>query len=70
MPRRRDFVTVDYELFDATHAGLLDGTLTMVISHPLEELARQTITTLVSSFPQNPPSAQRVALDLQIYPLV
>ena len=68
MPRRQDFVTVGYELFDATRTGLLDGTLTMVISHPLEELARQTIATLVSSISSKPAiGAQRVALDFQIY---
>ena len=68
MPRRQDFVTVGYELFDATRTGLLDGTLTMVISHPLEELARQTIATLVSSISSKSAiGAQRVALDFQIY---
>jgi LacI family transcriptional regulator len=68
MPRRQDFVTVGYELFDATRTGLLDGTLTMVISHPLEELARQTIATLVSSISSKSViGAQRVALDFQIY---
>lgn len=51
-----------------TRTGLLDGTLTMVISHPLEELARQAIATLVSSISSKPAiGAQRVALDFQIY---
>ena len=46
----------------------IDGTLTMVISHPLEELARQTIATLVSSISSKSAiGAQRVALDFQIY---
>ena len=68
MPRRQDFVSVGYELFDATRTGLLDGTLTMVILHPLEELARQAIATLVSSISSKPAiGAQRVALDFQIY---
>ena len=68
MPRRQDFVTVGYELFDATRPNLLDGTLNMVIFHPLEELARQTIATLVSSISSKSAiGAQRVALDFQIY---
>jgi LacI family transcriptional regulator len=36
-------VVVGYELMDVTRAALLDGTLTFVISHPLERLAREAI---------------------------
>lgn len=46
-PRREGFVSVGYELFDATRTALVDGTLTMVISHPLERFAERTIATLV-----------------------
>ena len=57
MPRRKDFVTVGYELFDATRTGLLDGTLTMVISHPLDDWLVKQSQRWFHPFPQNPPSA-------------
>ena len=40
-------VTVGYQLMDNTRIGLLDGTLTMVISHPLDLLASETIAGMI-----------------------
>lgn len=34
---------VGYDLMDVTRAALLDGSMTLVISHPLERLAREAI---------------------------
>lgn len=66
--RRSDFVAVGYELFDETRAALIDGTLTMVISHPMEVLARETISCLIKSKKIGiGGGAQRVALDFDIY---
>ncbi len=45
-PKRDDFVAVGYELFDETRAALIDGTLSMVISHPMQRFAQETITAL------------------------
>ena len=65
---REDFVAVGYELFDDTRAALIDGTLTMVISHPMETLARETITTLIKAKKAGTNAgAQRVALGFDIY---
>jgi LacI family transcriptional regulator len=36
-----------FELTDNTRAGLLDGTLTMVLGHPLERLAQETINGML-----------------------
>lgn len=47
--RNRNLITIGHELFDETKTALLDGTLTMVISHPLEALAKDTIATLVQA---------------------
>lgn len=47
--RNRNLITIGHELFDETKTALLDGSLTMVISHPLEILARETIATLISA---------------------
>jgi len=40
---------VGYELMEATREGLLDGTLSMVISHPLQRLAETTIAGMIKS---------------------
>ena len=67
-PKRQDFVAVGYELFDETRVALIDGTLNMVISHPMETFARETITTLIKAKKAGPDAgAQRVALGFEIY---
>lgn len=67
-PKRKDFVAVGYELFDATRSGLLDGTLTAVISHPLEALAQETIARMIKAKKSGTENgAQRVALNFDIY---
>jgi LacI family transcriptional regulator len=66
--RRDDFVSVGYELFDETRAALIDGTLSMVISHPMETFARETIGTLIKAKMAGANAgAQRVALGFEIY---
>jgi len=44
-----DFVAVGYELTEVTKNALLENTLTMVISHPLREVAQQTIKSLINA---------------------
>lgn len=46
-PRRDGFVAVGYELFDATRAALIDGTLTLAISHPMQSFARETLAAMI-----------------------
>lgn len=66
--RRKDFVAVGYDLFDETRAALIDGTLTMVISHPMEIFARETVATLIKSKKAGANAgAQRVALGFEVY---
>lgn len=65
---RDDFVAVGYELFDVTRAALIDGVLTMVISHPLETFAKEAIATMIKAIKTGPEAgAQRVALDFDLY---
>ncbi|MGI9500356.1 MAG: substrate-binding domain-containing protein, partial [Geminicoccaceae bacterium] len=45
--RGDQIITVGYELMETTKAGLMEGTLTMVISHPLQRLARETISAMI-----------------------
>jgi len=67
-PKQSGFISVGYELFDETRAALIDGTLTMVISHPMDTLARETISTLIKAKTTGiEAGSQRVALDFDIY---
>ena len=45
MTTREDFVAVGYELVDETRAALIDGTLSMVISHPMGRFAEETTSS-------------------------
>ncbi len=66
--RREDFVAVGYELFDTTRDALIDGTLKMVISHPLERFAKEAIDTMIKAKKAGAGAgAQRVALGFDIY---
>jgi LacI family transcriptional regulator len=59
---------VGYELMDITRAGLLDGTLTMVISHPLQRLAEATISGMVkATAAATGPGKQTIVLPFDIY---
>ena len=65
---RRDFVAVGYELFDLTRDGLVDGTLTLVISHPMETLARETISAMVKAKSSGTElGAPNVTIDFEIF---
>lgn len=45
--RNRDIITVGHDLLETTRAGLLDGSLTLVITHPFAVIARETISALI-----------------------
>lgn len=45
--RAGQIVVVGYDLMDVTRAALLDGSMTLVISHPLARLARDAIDGMV-----------------------
>lgn len=67
-PKQSGFISVGYELFGETRAALIDGTLTMVISHPMDTLARETISTLIKAQTTGiEAGSQRVALDFDSY---
>lgn len=61
-------VAVGYELMDNTRAGLLDGTLTMIISHPLRLFAQETISGMIKACKAGPESrGQTTILPFEIY---
>lgn len=45
--RAGSMVVVGYDLMDVTRAALLDGAMTLVISHPLDRLAREAIDGMI-----------------------
>lgn len=54
--KAEQIVTVGYDLFDVTRAALLDGTMTLVISHPLDRLARETVEAMVAACTSDGPA--------------
>lgn len=61
------FVTICYELTDVTRAALLDGALDLVISHPLKQLANESIKALISARSNdsgNPPVRNILPFDI------
>ncbi|SEG07772.1 transcriptional regulator, LacI family [Thalassococcus halodurans] len=64
----KGFVSVGYELIDETRSALIDGTLSMVISHPMETFARATITAMTDAVLSDPNSSLKIAnLGFDIY---
>jgi LacI family transcriptional regulator len=66
--RGKEIVTVGYDLTEATHAALLDGTLNFLISHPLETLAREALAAMIRAFDGGadfPP--QSISLPFEIF---
>lgn len=47
--RANDMVVVGYELMESTRLGLVDGTLNLVISHPLPRLAEVTLQAMLTA---------------------
>jgi LacI family transcriptional regulator len=51
--RAGQIVVVGYDLTDTTRKGLIDGSLTFLISHPLTRLAAQAMTGMIKSCTAN-----------------
>jgi len=65
--RAGSLVVVGYELMDNVRSALLDGTLTLSISHPLGELANEVITGMIKAVTSEETNASHtkiVAFDL------
>lgn len=61
-------VTVGYDLMDTTKAGLLDRSLTMVISHRFEAIARETLCATLRAKKLGPEAgSQSVLVPFDIY---
>lgn len=64
--RAGSMVVVGYDLMDVTRAALLDGAMTLVISHPLERLAREAIDGMIRACDE-PRSNQTSIVPFDIY---
>ena len=51
-----------FELTENTRAGLLDGTLTMVLGHPLERLAQETINGMLRTIKLGAESGKQITV--------
>lgn len=47
--RHRELVIAGHDLMESTRSGLIDGTLTLVISHPFQAIAQETLTALLQA---------------------
>mgnify|MGYP000128346161 CR=1 FL=1 len=64
--RAGSLVVVGYDLTDVTRAALLDGTMTLLLSHPLARLARDAIDGMIRAC-SNPSSNQTSIAPFEIY---
>lgn len=64
--RTGKMVVVGYDLTEVTRAALLDGTMTLVISHPLARLARDAIDGMIRAC-ANPGSNQTSIAPFEIF---
>ena len=64
--RAGQMVVVGYDLTEVTRAALLDGTMTLVISHPLSRLARDAIDGMIRAC-ANPGTNQTSIAPFEIY---
>ncbi len=68
LPKSEGFVAVGYELFDETRTALIDGVMTMIISHPMEAFACETIATMIKARRAGVEmGARQVTLGFEIY---
>jgi LacI family transcriptional regulator len=66
--RAKEIVTVGYDLTEVTRAGLLDGTIDFLISHPLPTLAQEAVAAMIRAVQGGPDfPAQSIALPFEIY---
>lgn len=61
-------VTVGHDLMDTTKAGLLDSSLTVVISHPFDTIARATVAATIRAKKSGPEGgSQSVLVPFEIF---
>lgn len=66
-PRPEGMVTVGYEFMDETRAALIDGILSVVISHPIERFSRETVDAMAAAVAEPPAVLPNVTIPFEIY---
>lgn len=64
---RTDLIVVGYELMEQTRAALLDGTMTLAISHPLTRLARAAVDSMVDAALAAQPAKTSTIIPFELY---
>lgn len=63
-----EFVCVGFDLIESTRAALIDGTMQMVIAHPMKQLGVETISALLRACRAGPnETPPRVVLEFGLY---
>jgi LacI family transcriptional regulator, galactose operon repressor len=65
--RGREIVSLGYDLTDATRAALLDGTLNVVIAHPMREMARRLIDAMARASQTGSQPVKEPVIPFQIH---
>jgi LacI family transcriptional regulator len=61
-------VTIGHDLMDTTKSGLLDGTLTLILAHPFEAIARETLSATIRAKKSGPEAgSQSVLVPFELY---
>jgi LacI family transcriptional regulator len=66
--RGQDIVVVGIDLTDVTRAALLDGTINVLLSHPIQVMAQETIAAMIRAYDASPDYPPEVmSLPFEIY---
>jgi LacI family transcriptional regulator len=60
-------VTIGRDLTEDTRAALIDGTIRLVLSHPMRAMAAATVAAMVAATGDAPPSFQQVLLPFDLW---
>ena len=60
-------VTIGRDLTEDTRAGLLDGTIRLVLSHPMRPMAAAAVSAMVAATSGSPPPFQQVLLPFDLW---
>ena len=60
-------VTIGRDLTEDTRTGLLDGTIRLVLSHPMRPMAAAAVSAMVAVTSGSPPPFQQVLLPFDLW---
>jgi LacI family transcriptional regulator len=60
-------VTIGRDLTEDTRAALIDGTIKLVLSHPLQAMAAAAVGTMIAATGEAPPPFQQALLPFDLW---